>query len=221
VHARQDPRPADRRGQGRRPRPGRHHCREHRRGDRGGDREGQEGPPERKPPWDSDDDFDPERAAKLLENLRDDLDKIKGERDDLRTKVQEHEDATKSDTQKLEERATKAEARAAAAENSAARLRVALNKGLTETQAKRLVGDSEEDLEKDADELLSSFRAEDDEGRTSVRVVRASDCGQVPRRPSSRRTTTQPPWPKRCRGLVAPARTTPSHGGRAVQMTLS
>jgi hypothetical protein len=130
-------------------------------------------PPERKPPWTSDD-FDPERAAKLLENLRDDLDKIKGERDDLRTKVQEHEDATKSDTQKLEERATKAEARAAAAENSAARLRVALNKGLTETQAKRLVGDSEEDLEKDADELLSSFRAEDD------------DPDERPRRPRER-----------------------------------
>jgi hypothetical protein len=53
-------------------------------------------------------------------------------------------------------------------------LRVALNKGLTETQAKRLVGDSEEDLEKDADELLSSFRAEDD------------DPDERPRRPRER-----------------------------------
>lgn len=118
--------------------------------------------PERKPPWDSDEDFDAQRAAKLIENLRDDLDKLKADRDELRSKVDEHEDATKSEQQKLEERATKAEARAAAAEQSAARLRVALNKGLTETQAKRLVGESEEDLEKDADELLSSFRSEEE-----------------------------------------------------------
>jgi hypothetical protein len=64
--------------------------------------------------------------------------------------------------EKLEERAAQAEQKAEAATREAARLRIALKKGLTETQAKRLVGDTEEELEKDADELLKSFK--DDEG---------------------------------------------------------
>ncbi len=38
-----------------------------------------------------------------------------------------------------------------------ARLQVALKKGLTEAQAKRLIGNTVEDLEKDADDLLASF----------------------------------------------------------------
>jgi hypothetical protein len=55
------------------------------------------------------------------------------------------------------------------------RLKVALKKGLTESQAKRLIGDTEEDLEKDADELLASFKDS------------TSDDGQGPsRRPRER-----------------------------------
>lgn len=77
-------------------------------------------------------------------------------------KVKQFEDASKSEQEKLDERATGAERRASTAEAEAARLRVALRKGLSETQAKRLIGETEEDLDQDADDLLASFRTEEE-----------------------------------------------------------
>lgn len=64
------------------------------------------------------------------------------------------EDAQKTEQERLEERATEAENRAAALELDAIRATVALEKGLTAAQAKRLVGTSLEDLTADADQLL-------------------------------------------------------------------
>ena len=116
-----------------------------------------------KKPWGDDADFDPAKAWKLITNLRGDIEKAKKTGAELAAKVKEHEDASKSDADKLEERATLAEQKAAATEREAARLKIALKKGLTETQAKRLVGDNEDELEKDADDLLASFK-DDDEG---------------------------------------------------------
>jgi len=116
-----------------------------------------------KPPWGDEKDFNPEKAWKLIQNLRGDSDKSKAERDSLAKKVKEHEDASKTESEKAAERAAQAEKTAATATVEAARLRVALKKGLTEAQAKRLIGDSEEDLAKDADELLASFKSEGDE----------------------------------------------------------
>lgn len=103
----------------------------------------------------------PDAVRKALKAERAAAKKAREEAERLAAKVKEHEDAQKSDQQKLEERATGAEGEAKQAKLEAARLRVALKKGLTETQAKRLVGESEEDLEKDADELLESFKAEE------------------------------------------------------------
>lgn len=142
--------------------------------------EGGSGGTERKPPWGSDEEFDPKRAWKLIEGLRGDIGKVKTENEELRGKVQEHEDASKSDQEKLEERASTAEKTAAEATAEAARLRVALKKGLTETQAKRLVGENEEELEKDADELLESFNNPSDDG----------DDGETPRRRPTERMRT-------------------------------
>ncbi len=76
---------------------------------------------------------------------------------DAARRLQELEDASKSEGQKLTERTTAAEKAAAAAQGELLRLRVAMRKGLTEAQAKRLVGATEEELEADADELLTSF----------------------------------------------------------------
>jgi hypothetical protein len=118
----------------------------------------------KKKPWGDDADFDPEKAWKLITNLRSDADKLKGERDQLRAKVQEHEDASKSEHEKAAERAAAAETAAKTATTETLRLRIALSKGLTETQAKRLVGDTKEELEADADELVASFKPEDDNG---------------------------------------------------------
>lgn len=117
-----------------------------------------------KKPWGDDKDFDPDKAWKLIQNLRGDVDKAKKRGDDLAAKVKGFEDASKTDTEKLEERATTAESQLSATQREAARLRIALKKGLTETQAKRLVGDSEEELEKDADDLLASFKDDDGDG---------------------------------------------------------
>lgn len=114
-----------------------------------------------KPPWGDEKDFDPERAWKLIQDTRADREKIKTDRDVLSAKEKERTDAAKTEQEKAAERTAAAEETAKSATSEAARLRVALKKGLTESQAKRLIGDTEEDLENDADELLASFKTED------------------------------------------------------------
>lgn len=89
------------------------------------------------------------------------------------------EEAGKSEQQKAADKAAQAEKDAADARKELARLRVAMRKGLTEAQAKRLVGDTEEELEADAEELLESFGAEkngdgkDDRSRRPQERLRA------------------------------------------------
>ena len=75
----------------------------------------------------------------------------------FRHKLKELEDRDKSDSEKLTERVSAAEKRAAEAEARALRLEVASAKGLTPSQAKRLVGATREELEADADEILADF----------------------------------------------------------------
>lgn len=117
----------------------------------------------KKPPWGSDEEFDPARAWKKIQAVEGDKDKLRSRLEEVEGKLKEREDAEKSEQQKLEEGKSSADERAKTAEAEAARLRVALKKGLDETQAKRLVGDDEAALEKDADELLASFKKEDDD----------------------------------------------------------
>lgn len=97
-------------------------------------------------------------------------DRVKRERakyadyDEVKAKAAQFEQldsAAKSEVEKATERATAAEAKLAKAEADAIRLTVAMSKGLTESQAKRLVGSTREDLEADADELLATFRPAD------------------------------------------------------------
>ena len=94
---------------------------------------------------------------------------------DAEARVKELEDAQKTDEEKREEAKAAAEREGSAAKAEALRLKVALRKGLTETQAKRLVGESEEELEADADELLASFKTDEGGGED-----------EVPRRPAER-----------------------------------
>lgn len=84
----------------------------------------------------------------------------------LANKAKEQEEAAKSETERLNERIAAAEQRAQEAEQRATRLEVAIGKALPEsdarritTAAKRLVGSTKEELEADADDLLSSFTA--------------------------------------------------------------
>lgn len=136
-------------------------------------READEEAAKKKKPWGDDADFDPDKAWTLIENVRNDAAKLKTDRDALAAKVKAHEDATKTEQEKAAEATQTAQNEAAAATREAARLRIALKKGLTETQAKRLVGDTEEELEKDADDLLESFKEDDDgNGDASRRTPR-------------------------------------------------
>lgn len=72
-------------------------------------------------------------------------------------KLQELEDAKKTEAQRLSEERDGYKTEAEQARGELLRLRVGLAKGLTEAQAKRLVGSTKEELEADADDLLASF----------------------------------------------------------------
>lgn len=78
---------------------------------------------------------------------------------DLEARLKEFEDKDKTESTRALERAEAAEKRAADAEARAIRLEVASEKGLTPAQAKRLVGETREELEADASELLETFKA--------------------------------------------------------------
>lgn len=129
--------------------------------------------PEDKPDGDKpkvDEPFDEDRAkAKIAKanseaaNLR----KRLKEAEAAETKLKELEDAKKSDLERAADKATSLEDRATKAETDLLRLRVALKKNLTESQAKRLIGTTEEELEADADELLESFGTATDKGKPS------------------------------------------------------
>jgi hypothetical protein len=90
-------------------------------------------------------------------------DRLKRERDkfadydDLKNKAGEA-DKNKSALDKLLEKVSGLEERASKAEQAALRADIAQAKGLTPGQAKRLVGATREELEADADELVSMFK---------------------------------------------------------------
>lgn len=104
--------------------------------------------------------WDPDRAREQLRKKNSEARNLRArlkELEPLAQKAKELEDAGKSETEKLTERVTAAEKAAADSTDEVLRLRVALRKSLTLTQAKRLVGSTEEELEADAEELLASF----------------------------------------------------------------
>lgn len=74
---------------------------------------------------------------------------------ELEARLQQFEDANKTEAQRLTDQMTAAVTRAETAEKTATRLRVALAKGLPLDLADRLRGDSEDDLTADADALLA------------------------------------------------------------------
>lgn len=69
----------------------------------------------------------------------------------------------------LEDRVTEIERQAKESESRALRAEVANAKGLTPTQAKRLVGSTKEELEADADELLKDIGAQKSKNNVSPR----------------------------------------------------
>jgi hypothetical protein len=102
---------------------------------------------------------------------QEDLDKLIGARinqvkskfadyDDVKTKAAEFDkaqEASKSELQKAADRAAQAEKERDTLQQANWRSEVALEKGLTASQAKRLVGATKEEFEADADELLADL----------------------------------------------------------------
>ena len=106
------------------------------------------------------------QARKHETRARENADKAK--------RFDELSEANKSDIEKATGAQRAAEERAATAEKEALKWRVGLKKGLTEAQAKRLVGESEEELEADADELIASFGSDrKDPGGRPKEVLRS------------------------------------------------
>lgn len=99
------------------------------------------------------------RADDDVEKLKAALRKANKEAEQFRLKLKEFEDRDKTESEKLADTNRNLEERARKAEIDLCRYRVAMRKGLTETQARRLVGESEEDFESDADELVAAFKA--------------------------------------------------------------
>lgn len=74
-------------------------------------------------------------------------------------KLADIEEASKSELEKAQAALAAVQRDVAEKEAAALRAQVALEKGLTPSQAKRLVGASREELEADADELLADLKA--------------------------------------------------------------
>lgn len=106
------------------------------------------------------------KAEEVVESVKDETD-WKAESRKWETRAKENstaaaqlaaiEEEKKTAEERLEERATKAEKDLADALLERARAVVALDKGLTASQAKRLVGSTPEELAADADELLADL----------------------------------------------------------------
>lgn len=73
------------------------------------------------------------------------------------SKFDELEQQKKAELERIAEERDSNKSRAQEAELARDRLEIALEKGLTKTQAKRLVGSTREELEADADELLADL----------------------------------------------------------------
>lgn len=101
---------------------------------------------------------DKAKAQDAREDVLAEKTELAQERDELQTKV---DDKNAPDAQaeiaKATKRADTAEAEAKKAIARADKLEVAAEKGLTPAQAKRLQGDTKEELEADADEILEAF----------------------------------------------------------------
>jgi chromosome segregation ATPase len=137
--------------------------------------------------------FDADRAQAKIKKANDEARSLRARLKELEPLAQEAErlrESQKSEAERISEARQAAEARAAESEARALRLEVAFDKGLTPAQAKRLVGESREELEADADEILRDFPTKSDgrpkgDADLGVRPIappndpRAADLAQI------------------------------------------
>lgn len=144
----------------------------------GNPKEGGATPPEPKaddpkPPWGSDDEFNPEKAWKLIQDVRSDAANAKQDRDAYKSKVIQFEDANKDEKTKLTEAKEEAAKEAAESKAEAIRLRMALKYGLDEDDLDLLGVGDEEQIESRAKRLAErSVSKEQDSSRRPKEKLR-------------------------------------------------
>lgn len=108
-------------------------------------------------PWTAED-FDAEKAWKLVENLRGDVEKYKTRANETNTQVEELSAAIaelKTRAEQAETRASEAEAQLAATQKQSSKLRILRERGLPENLIGALTGDDEKTWTEMADMLLA------------------------------------------------------------------
>lgn len=126
-----------------------------------------------KAPWEAEGtEIDPAKAKKFAYGLLKDsiifenkVETVTAERDELKTKVDEHESKTLTETQKLQKEIDKLKEKSPNVEKlelEKARLELAIENGLTVKQAKRLQGSTKEELAADVAELLEDLGKKDE-----------------------------------------------------------
>lgn len=105
-----------------------------------------------------------DQLKKDLARERRDRQALQAQLDEVSKKLEAHEKAKLSDTEKLSAERDEIKAELDKARAEVLRMTVASEKGLTAAQAKRLVGSTKEELEADAEELLETFVGKRDDG---------------------------------------------------------
>lgn len=159
------------------------------------------------PPWEKEDkEFDADVARKLVYNLSASVDKSKGKSEEhdeqlkeyesalekYREKEKEAERANETEVEALKRKNTELEEKAKAGTAETARenllLKVRLDKDLTESQVKRLSGDTLEELLADADEYLKDVAPPSNEEEGNEGDDDGSGDGVLDRQPRVRET---------------------------------
>lgn len=121
-----------------------------------------------KAPWETeagdDAEIDKPKLKKYIHSLLVDKDKAQtardkavGERDTLKKEAEDKSREGESEVDRLKRENEELRSKGSQESPETLKLRVAVRKHLTEVQAKRLIGETEEELEADADELVKSF----------------------------------------------------------------
>lgn len=113
------------------------------------------------PPW-GEEECDPAKAARLIYNLHADKERLQTRltesdqaREEAQAKITEHETKDLSELERVQRELAELKAAPPKTDDTAlARYEIALDKGLTRAQAKRLVGASREELSADADAYI-------------------------------------------------------------------
>ena len=151
-----------------------------------------------KAPWEAkDEDFDEEVARKFIHGLLSDKEKLQAkvttantERDEAKTALTEKQKELdtavasgpdKDTVEKLQASVKEAEVKAAKAEAKVLRYDVAVDKNVPLKQAKRLQGNTKEELEADADEFLKDFSPADAEDEDDEDNDDETSLSRVPR----------------------------------------